>query len=188
MSTHEISNTTILMRSGRGTEKEINDLIDTAKKIIAENTSQYANVRLQYYLVCAWYFALVHDSAKSTDVFIKAARELSDIIIPTDLQKIEEVIIPCANIFFELSCYNRAMDLLYEGTRLCAKHANTDSYACIRQALCDHLWEVGIEAQQFELCQKIIELIEAENKDIVDSKNRVVIPAEVRSIISDKTT
>lgn len=183
-----LAKATILMRSGRGTEKEINELIDTAKKIIAENTSQYADVRLQYYLVCAWYFALVHDSAKSTDVFVKDARELSNIIIPTDLQKIEEVIIPCADIFFELSCHDRAMSLLYEGTRLCAKHANTDSYARIRQELCDHLWEVGIEAQQFDLCQKTIELIEAENEEIVDPKNRVVIPAEVRSIISDKTT
>lgn len=183
-----LAKATILMRSGRGTEKEINVLIDTAKKIIAENTSQYADVRLQYYLVCAWYFALLHDSAKSTDVFVKDARELSDIIIPTDLQKIEEVIIPCANIFLELSCHGRAMALLYEGTRLCAKHANTDSYARIRQKLCDHLWEVGIEAQQFDLCQKTIELIEAENEEIVDPKNRVVIPAKVRSIISDKTT
>lgn len=183
-----LAKATILMRSGRGTEKEISDLIDTAKKIIAENTSQYADVRLQYYLVCAWYFALVHDSAKSTDVFVKDARELSDIIIPTDLQKIEEVIIPCANIFFELSCHVRAMALLYEGTRLCAKHANTDSYACIRQELCDHLLEVGIEAQQFDLCQKTIELIEAENEEIVDPKNRVVIPPEVRSIIANKTT
>lgn len=163
-----LAKATILMRSGRGTENEISDLIDTAK-----------NVRLQYYLVCAWYFALVHDSAKSTDVFVKDARELSDIIIPTDLQKIEEVIIPCANIFFELSCHGRALALLYEGTRLCAKHANTDSYARIRQELCDHLWEVGIEAQQFDLCQKTIELIEAENEEIVDPKNRVVIPDEV---------
>lgn len=183
-----LAKATILMRSGRGTEKEISDLIDTAKKIIAENTSQYADVRLQYYLVCAWYFALVHDSAESTDVFVKDARELSDIIIPTDLQKIEEVIIPCANIFFELSCHGRAMALLYEGTRLCAKHANTDSYARIRQELCDHLWEVGIEAQQFDLCQKTIELIEAENEEIVDTKNWVVIPDEVRSIIANKTT
>lgn len=183
-----LAKATILMRSGRGTEKEISTLINTAKKIITENTSQYADVRLQYYLVCAWYFALVHDSAMSTDVFVKNARELSDIIIPTDLQKIEEVIIPCANIFFELSCHDKAMALLYEGTRLCAKHANTDSYAHIRQELCNHLFEVGIEAHQFNLCQKVIELIEAENEEIVDPKNRVVIPAEVRSIISSKTT
>lgn len=176
----------VLMRSGRGTEKEIGDLIDTAKKIIIENTSQYADVRLQYDLVCAWHYVLVHSSETSVDFFVKAAQELSDIIIPTDLQKIQEVIIPCADIFFELSCYIKSMNLLYKGTRLCVKHLNTDSYAHIRQKLCDHLWECGIKAQQFELCQTIIELIEAENEEIVDPKNRVVIPDEIRSIIISK--
>ena len=182
-----LAKATILMRSGRGTEKEINDLIDTAKKIITENTLQYADVRLHYYLVCAWYYALVRGSAKSTDEFVKDARELSDIITPTDLQKIEEVIIPCANMFYELSCHGKCMFLLFEGIHLCVKHANTDSYARIKQELYNHLWEVGIEAQQFELCQKIIELIEAENEEIVDPKNRVIIPDELRSIIADKT-
>lgn len=183
-----LAKATVLMRSGRGTEKDISDLIDTAKKVIAENTSQYADVRLQYYLVCAWYFALIHDSAKSTDVFVENARELSEIIIPTDLQKIEEVIIPCANMFFELSCFGKSMSLLYEGTRLCAKHANTDSYARTRQDLCDHLWQVGIDAQQYELCRKTIELIESENEEIVDPKNRVIIPDDIRSIIAQNTT
>ena len=122
----------------------------------------------------------------STDVFVKEARELSDIIIPTDLQKIEEVITPCANIYFELNCYDKAMALLYEGTRICTKHANMDSYAHIRQELCDHLWEVGIKAHQFEWCQKTIERIEAENEEIVDLKNRVVIPDEVRNIITNR--
>ena len=179
---------TILMRSGRGTEKEISDLIDTAKKIITENTLRYADVRLHYNLVCAWYYALVHGSAKLTDEFVKEARELSEIITPTDLQKIEEVIIPCANMFYELSCHGKCMALLFEGIRFCTKHANTDSYARIKQELYNHLWEVGIKAQQFELCQMIIELIEAENEEIVDPKNRVVIPDEVRRIITDKTT
>lgn len=183
-----LTKVTVLMRSGRSTEKEISDLIDTAKKIIAENTSQYADVRLHYYLVCAWYFVLIHNSAKSADVYVKKARELSDIIIPTDLQKIEEVIIPCANMFFELSCYDQSMTLFCEGIRLCSKHSNTDSYASIKQKLCEHLWEVEIKAQQFELCQKTIERIEAENKEIDNPKNRVVVPDNIRSIITNKTT
>ena len=80
------------------------------------------------------------------------------------------------------------MSLLYEGTRLCAKHANTDSYARTRQDLCDHLWQVGIDAQQYELCRKTIELIESENEEIVDPKNRVIIPDDIRSIIAQNTT
>lgn len=178
----------ILMRSGRGTKKEVGDLIKKAKKIIEENASQYADVRLHYYLVYAWYFALMLDNEALADIFIKKAHELSDIIIPTDLQKIEDVITPCANIFFELRCYDKSMDLLYEGMRLCAKHPNADSYVRIKQELCEHLWEVGIKAQKFEQCQKIIKIIETENKEIVDPKNRVIIPNEVRSAITNKTT
>lgn len=178
----------ILMQSGIGSEKEIGALIDTAKQIIAENTLLYADVRLQYYLVCAWYYALIHHNAESTDVFVKKARELSDIITPTDLQKIKKVIIPCANMFFELRWYGRAMLLLYEGTCLCTKHANTDSYARIKQELCEHLLEAGIDSQEFELCREIIKSIESDNEVIIDPKNRVIIPDEVSRIIADKTT
>lgn len=78
------------------------------------------------------------------------------------------------------------MELLWEGIRLCANHANTDAYARIKQALCGHLWEVGMEARQFALCQKAIEQIEAENEEIVDPKNRVRIPDEVRNTIMNK--
>lgn len=177
-----LAKATILMRSNRGTVRKIDKLITNAKKIIIENTTEYADVRLQYYLVCAWYYALVQDDKDMAEVFIEDALELSDVIIPTDLQKIEDVIIPCANIYFELYCYNQAMTLLYKGTRLCFKHINTDSYAFIRQQLYNHLFQVGIEAQQVEWCRKLIKLIEIENKEIVDDKNRVIIPEEVRSL------
>lgn len=183
-----LAKATILLRSGQGMEKEIFSLIEKAGKVITENTSQYADVRLQYDLVCARYFAFVHDSTEAADAFIQKARELSDIIIPTDLQKIEDVIIPCANIFFELNCHGKSLALLYEGTCFCAKHANTDSYARIKQELCDHFWQVGIDAQQFESCRTFLELIEAENEEIADPKNRVVIPEKIRRIIQDKTT
>ena len=89
---------------------------------------------------------------------------------------------PCANIYFELCCYNQAIGLLYKGKRLYFKHINTDSYAFIRQQLYNHFFQVGIEAQKVEWCQKMIKLIEIENKEIVDDKNRVIIPEEVRSL------
>lgn len=177
-----LAKATILMRSNRGTIRKIDKLITNAKKIIMENTTEYADVRLQYYLVCAWYYALVQDDKDMAEVFIEDALELSNVIIPTDLQKIEDVIIPCANIYFELCCYNQAIGLLYKGTRLCFKHINTDSYAFIRQQLYNHFFQVGIEAQKVEWCQKMIKLIEIENKEIVDDKNRVIIPEEVRSL------
>lgn len=183
-----LAKATILIRSGRGSQKEISDLIGVAKKVITENTSQYADVRLQYYLVCAWYFALICNSASSTESFIKDAQDLSDVIAPTDLQKIETINIPCANMFFELGCYGRAIKLLFEGIQLCVNHANTDSYAHIKQELCDHLWQVGIEGEAFEICQKVLLLIDCENDAIIDTKNKVTVSDEIRSILANKAT
>lgn len=183
-----LAKATILMRSGRGSQKEISDLIGVAKKVITENTSQYADVRLQYYLVCAWYFALIYDSASSTENFVKDAQDLSDIITPTDLQKIETINIPCANMFFELRCYGRAIKLLFEGIQLCVNHANTDSYARMKQKLCDHLWQVGIEGEAFEICQKVLLLVDCENDAIIDLKNKVTVSDEIRNILANKAT
>jgi tetratricopeptide (TPR) repeat protein len=151
--------------------------------MVSESTSPYADVRLQYYLVCAWYFALIRGDAEHAAAFIKKALKLSDVITPTDMQKIENLIIPCTNIYYELQDYDQAMALLYEGTRLCKCHVNTDSYARLKKDLCDHLLEVGIAAQRFEYCRKFIELIELENEEIVDPENRVEIPDGIREVI-----
>ena len=183
-----LAKATVLMRSGRGTEKEVNELIESAKKIIDDNASTFADVQLQYYLVHARYYVDIRRDIQMANLCIKVVEALSRAISATDYQKILDVTIPCANIYYELQCYDDAISLLQDGIKLCSNHANADSYARIKQELCEHLWEVGIEAQQFELCQKTIELIEAENKEIVAQKNRVVIPNEVRNIITSKIT
>lgn len=182
-----LAKATILMRSGRGSAREINRLLERARKIIMENTLPYADVRLQYDLVCGWYAALIRNNVEEAEAYVQKAQELSEMIIPASLRKIEEVILPCANMFFELGCYEKAMKLLYEGTRLCAKHANVDSYARVRQDLCDYFWQVGIEAQAFDRCRKMIQIIDCENNDIVDPGNRVVIPGEVRDLMAGRT-
>ena len=139
-------------------------------------------------MVCAWYFALVHDDASSTELFVNEARKLSDKITPTDLEKIETIIVPCSNIYFELKSYQQAVNLLLEGIQLCSAHANTDAYVRIKQELCDHLWQVGIEAGKFEICQKVLSLVDYENNIIVDQKNKVIVDDEIRNIIANKKT
>lgn len=168
------------LRSGRGSEREIRDLIGRARKLIRDNTFPYAEVRFHYYLVCAWYRALAQNQEEMAERYIRAAWELADIIIPTDLQKIEEVIIPCANILFELGSHKKSMMWLGFGIRLCRGHANTDSYARVRQELCDHYWEVGMDGFESEACQELLKHIEADNEAILDPENRVKIPEEIR--------
>ena len=181
-----LAKATVLIRSGYGTDRKIRHLLDAASRMIGESISPYADVRLQYYLVCAWYLSLIRCDAKMTDRFIEKAVRLSEIILPTDMQKIENIIIPCANIYYELKTHDRAMALLFEGTRLCAGHCNTDVYARLKKDLCDHLWEVGIDGEKFSWCRKIIRIIDAEDEEIADPQNRVSISDEVRVIMESE--
>lgn len=181
-----LAKATILMRSMEGTSEKIVKLINIAGKMIEEYTLDYADVRLQYYLVCAWYYALECEDIKTSDIYIQKAEALSELIMGNDLQKIEELVIPCANIYFELGLNARAIDLLFRGTRICVEHCNTDKYDKLKQELCDHIWQVGIEAQLFDLCEKILRLIDCENHEIVNVQNKVTIPDGIREVITSK--
>lgn len=165
----------LLLRSGRGYGEKVLTLMDEAKRDIMENTSPFADIRLNHYLVCAWCGALEYESVKLSEHFIQEALELSLCIYYTDMQIIE-VLIPCANIYFTLECHEMAMRLLFAGVCLCAGHPNNDSYARVKQELCDHFLQVGEDAGMLDECQKFKELIEAENEEVADPKNRVTFP------------
>ncbi|MCD8012904.1 MAG: hypothetical protein LUG99_06980 [Lachnospiraceae bacterium] len=183
---HILAKATLYMRSGRGSKRKVDKLISTANKLITENTLPYAKVRLHYYLVCAWYSVYVCDNADLADDFIRDALNLSDIISPNDLQKIEDVIIPCANIYFELGYHAASVSLLYKGTRICERYRESDAYARIRQELCDHIWEVGIDGKLFDSCREILEIIENENTLIENPKRKIIISEMVRSAIENR--
>ncbi|MCD8151095.1 MAG: NB-ARC domain-containing protein [Clostridiales bacterium] len=178
-----LAKATLYMRSGRGSKRKVDKLINTANKLITENTLPYAKVRLHYYLVCAWYFTYVCGNAELADEFIRDALNLSGIISSNDLQRIEDVIIPCANIYFELGYHAASVSLLYKGTRVCEKYRESDAYVRIKQELCDHIWEVGIDGKLFDSCREILEIIENENTLIKNPKCKVIISEMVRSAI-----
>lgn len=150
-----VAKATILMRSGQGSWEEAGRSLQEAKRVIEENTSPFAGVRLAYDLACAWYAALFYGDAEAAETFIRLVLELAEGIIPNDLERIENVLIPCANIYFELRQYEKSAALLAEGVRLCAKHADTDSYQRKKQELREHLLEVEQAAEKSILQKEI---------------------------------
>lgn len=175
----------ILMRSGQGGAEELKRLLDTAYGIIDEQAPQYAEERLNCCLAYGWYFALICGDVEMTYSAIEKASELSQKIILSDFRRLQDVIIPCANMLFELQSYEKAIALLDSGAQLCNIHKNTDIYAEIKQQLCDHIWQVGIEGKAFGQCKEIMKRIDSENDEITDPENKVNIPAEVRRIIAE---
>ena len=146
----------------------------------------YAHVRLQYLLVCAWYYVLTREDLDTAEEYLDGAFALAKMILPNDLQMIESVIIPGANIYYEVLDHKRSMHLLDKGIQMCAKKANTNAYDRLKQELCEHYLEVGIDAGEYELCQKMIDRVDIENERIIDPNRKVIIPADDRDLIKSK--
>lgn len=183
---HLLAKATVLMRSCIGTDTQIIKLIKQAKDDIEENTSEYAHVRQQYLLVCAWYYVLMREDPVTAEEYLDSAYVLAKVILPNDLQMIESVIIPGANIYYEAREHKRSMRLLDKGIQMCAKKANTNAYDRLKQELCEHYLEVGVDAGEYELCQKMIDRIEAENEEIIDLDSKVIISDDICNLITSK--
>lgn len=164
-----LAKATILMRSGYGKSDEIRKLIGLAQRVIEDNTLPYADVRHQYYMVCGWYYAFICEDVEATDSFIYLAKEISSKIATTDLEVIDKTLVPCANIYFELQCYEKSMKLLNEGIKICLEYEALEVYNRRRKELCKYLCETANMTNHPERYRMLIERIASETED---SENR----------------
>lgn len=132
----------ILIRSQKGNSKEIRMLIDDAEADILENTFAYADVRLTYFLTLAWYASLILCDIKATDCAVNNAIALAKEILPSDVDMIDGVIIPCANIYFELLCCEKSIEILQQGILICENHENIEVYERRKSELINYIKEV----------------------------------------------
>lgn len=123
-----LSKATILIRSGCARPKKILSLIKKAEADIDKNTFMYADVIPVFYLVLAWYACIILADIKLADTAIKKTIDFSQTIMSSEIDFIEGVIVPCANIYFEFGEYQKSLGLLNKGIQICAKHKNIDAY------------------------------------------------------------
>ena len=73
---------------------------------------------------------------------LNKAWRLSESITATDMQQIENLIIPSANTYYELGEYRTAVHILRYGIKLCDKYQNSDVYARLKQEMQDFINDV----------------------------------------------
>ena len=93
-----LAKATMLIRSKPESKKQIDKLLSEAEKIVFAETQPYAEVRCIYYMVKAWYATLVVPSFEDTLIYISKANEISNRITPTDLDEIDNMVIPSADM------------------------------------------------------------------------------------------
>lgn len=159
-----LAKATVLIRSTPTRRKAIDGLIQEAKRIVMEDAQPYAEIRCIYYMVCAWYFTIVAPSLEATLSFMEKAKAISDMTAPTDLDEIDSMMVPCADILCNWQEYSLAANLLTEAIRICEKNSTVVPYMRKKLDLYTYLLDVCFEWNKPELCKEIIDEIHQHNE------------------------
>lgn len=123
-----LTKATMLMRSEPDRKKQIEKLIAEAEKIVFAETHPYAQVRCIYYMVKAWYATLIVPSFTDTLAYLSKAEEISKRITPTDLDEIDNMIIPCADMMCIWERYSYSAEFLMDGIKICEHKEDSVPY------------------------------------------------------------
>ncbi len=134
-----LAKATILMRSKPKKKREIQRLLVSVKKL--KNDS--VKINKMYDMVCAWYFTLVEPNLDRALNFMKKAGKLSEQMKITELDQIDEILLPCANMFCEFADYERAAKLLRKGIEMCEKYTNVIPYERKKKQLYQCLLDIA---------------------------------------------
>ena len=181
-----LSKATLLIRGEPERKKQIDKLLSEAEKIVFAETQPYAEVRCIYYMVKAWYATLVVPDFADTLVFISKANEISDRITPTDLDEIDNMIIPSADMMCIWERYSFSAQLLMDGIKTCEQNDSVIPYIRKKMELYRCLLDVCAEWGKRDLCKAIVAEIDEGNHKHCSIGVYVEIPEELRKWLSSE--
>lgn len=178
-----LAKATMLMRSEPECKKQIDRLLAEAEKIVFAETQPYAEVRCIYYTVKAWYATLIVPSFEDTLIYLSKAEEISKRITANDLDEIDNMIIPCADLMCIWERYSYSAEFLMDGIKICEQKETTIPYIRKKTELYRCLLDVCYEWGKQELCRRIVEEIDDSNRTYQSVGIYVEIPEDLRSLL-----
>ena len=179
----------LLIRSKPGCRKKIDKLLSEAESIVFAEAQPYAEVRCIYFMVKAWYATLVVPSLEDTLICLGKANEISNRIMPTDLDRIDSMMIPSADMMCIWERYSCSARLLMDGIEICERNGSIVPYIRKKMELYRCLLDVCFGWGRYELCREIVAGIDEGNRQYRSVGVHVEIPEDLRKLLffDDKT-
>lgn len=137
-----LSKASILIRSFPKEKSKIKNLIRAAKAASNEYMVQDLEIRDFYCMTCAWYYTLCEPCYHKTTEFIQRAYKIMKNRQLTELDKIDDILVPGANMMVEWERYGKAAAWLKAAIKVCNRHEDSLPYIRKKKELYDHLLEV----------------------------------------------
>lgn len=154
----------VLMRSTPKNKKGIVRLLEQAGRKIEKNAQKYSGLRWEYAMSVAWYYTLIVPDEIQAVKYCSIADDIVGKTCATELEHIDIIVIPYANMMTELGNLEKAQELLRSGIKTCGKYQEILPYARKKMELYQYLLEVCYYSGDEDACRKVMESMEAEDK------------------------
>ena len=158
-----LAKATVLIRIPDSEPTEIKKLLAEAKHLVDTESQEFSELRGHFYMVMAWYCAIIEGNAETAGDCMVVARYISKQNAATDLDDIDNAIVPCADVYRNLEDYAQAAKLLMDAIAVCEENPTKVPYIRKKMELYQHLLDVCFEWEKIEICRAVIDEIEAEN-------------------------
>lgn len=112
----------ILIRSNPKMKIRISALLNRTEALVKQEGLEYSEFACGYYLTWAWYYTYVEPNDTKISEYISLAYDVESKICENDLDIIDNLFVPVANIFIENGKEDDSVDWLNLGIRLCDKN------------------------------------------------------------------
>ena len=139
-----------------------------SEMVLEENCQKSDKVTCYFFMTLAWYHTFAEPDLENTYFFASCALETGQEAFDSPLELIDSVLIPSAECFCNHKHYDKSVEALMGGIKICKEYPNVyahiDKHAHLLSCLADVYFEMG----EFDKCREVIaefdELTE-KNKD-----------------------
>lgn len=131
----------------------------------------------------AFYHTLVNPDKEKAKTLCKLADHIVQATGVPDIERIDLVYVPCANMMAEFQDFDLAETILLEGIQLCDQYPELTPYIRKKTVLCRYLLDVEYWKQDLGACQTIVAFIDEQNVKREDYDLSIDIPDEIREYL-----
>ncbi len=156
----------IFIRSRPNTKFRIRRLLHKVDELIKTEGQEYTKLNYSYLMTCAWYYTYVEVNNDMVINYIQQAYEVESMIRENDLDFIDNLLVPSANILLESALDDEAEMSLLQGIQICEEHQDMLPYRRKKKELYMYLLDVYQLTNNETKYEKIVDIMQHDENSI----------------------
>lgn len=156
----------IFIRSRPNTKLSIRRLLHKVDHLIKTEGQEYTKLNYSYLMTCAWYYTYVEENSDMVIDYIQQAYEVESMISENDLDLIDNLLVPSANILLESTLHDDAEMCLLQGIQICEEYQDMLPYRRKKRELYTYLLDVYRFTDNETKYEEIVDIMQHDENSI----------------------